>query len=94
MPYLDKAERLPLCLVVNYNTPGNVMTLTPALFPALISAIAETITEQADAVTELDQAIGDGDHVFNLRGESSIGAPSLLPAASFSFALAFSRSGC
>ncbi|QWF72254.1 dihydroxyacetone kinase subunit L [Methylomonas paludis] len=43
------------------------MTLTPALFPALISAIAETITEQADAVTELDQAIGDGDHVFNLQ---------------------------
>lgn len=43
------------------------MPITPALFPSLIDAIAATIAEHADAVTELDQAIGDGDHVFNLQ---------------------------
>ncbi len=43
------------------------MSLTPALFPELIDAVADTIAAHADAVTELDQAIGDGDHVFNLQ---------------------------
>lgn len=43
------------------------MSLTPALFPNLISCITETIASHAEAVTELDQAIGDGDHVFNLQ---------------------------
>ncbi len=43
------------------------MSLTPALFPELISRIAETISSHAEAVTELDQAIGDGDHVINLQ---------------------------
>lgn len=43
------------------------MSLTPALFPEIINAVAETIAAHAEAVTELDQAIGDGDHVFNLQ---------------------------
>lgn len=43
------------------------MPLTPANLPHLIDAISATLTEHADAITELDQAIGDGDHVFNLQ---------------------------
>ncbi len=43
------------------------MPLTPAQFPQWINAIAATINAHADTVTELDQAIGDGDHVFNLQ---------------------------
>jgi len=43
------------------------MPLTPDKFPELINAVAATINENAESVTELDQAIGDGDHVFNLQ---------------------------
>lgn len=43
------------------------MPITPALFPELINAVQATIDSHADAITELDQAIGDGDHVFNLQ---------------------------
>lgn len=43
------------------------MSLTPSLFPDLIQAIIDTIETHAEEVTELDQAIGDGDHVFNLQ---------------------------
>ena len=43
------------------------MSITPALFPEIITAIDTHIAAHADAVTELDQAIGDGDHVFNLQ---------------------------
>jgi len=43
------------------------MSCTPTLLPALIQAISETITENAEHVTQLDQAIGDGDHVINLQ---------------------------
>lgn len=43
------------------------MSISPALFPELITAINSQITEHEAAVTELDQAIGDGDHVFNLQ---------------------------
>ncbi|WKJ91867.1 dihydroxyacetone kinase subunit DhaL [Methylomonas montana] len=43
------------------------MSLTPVLFPDLIQALIDTIEVHADEVTELDQAIGDGDHVFNLQ---------------------------
>lgn len=58
------------------------MSLTPALFPELINAVAETIASHADAVTELDQAIGDGDHVFNLqRGLQALQAGSAEIAA-------------
>ena len=43
------------------------MPLTPALFPGMIQALIDTIAAHAEEVTELDQAIGDGDHVFNLQ---------------------------
>ena len=43
------------------------MPINPSLFPQLIEAINQSIDQHADAVTELDQAIGDGDHVFNLQ---------------------------
>ena len=43
------------------------MTITPAVFPNIIDAIAASIDSHADVVTELDQALGDGDHVFNLQ---------------------------
>jgi len=43
------------------------MSLRPALFPELINHIASSIADHAEAVTTLDQAIGDGDHVFNLQ---------------------------
>jgi len=43
------------------------MKLTPALLPRLIEAIADVIKKNAEEVTALDQAIGDGDHVTNLQ---------------------------
>lgn len=43
------------------------MPITPELFPELINAVSFTINQHAVAITELDQAIGDGDHVFNLQ---------------------------
>ena len=43
------------------------MPLTPALLPDFILAIQNVIQENAAEVTELDSAIGDGDHVINLQ---------------------------
>jgi phosphoenolpyruvate---glycerone phosphotransferase subunit DhaL len=43
------------------------MSCTPLLLPQLIAAINETIETNAEDVTALDQAIGDGDHVINLQ---------------------------
>lgn len=43
------------------------MTITPALVPEIISTLSAEIADHADEITELDQAIGDGDHVFNLQ---------------------------
>ncbi|MGZ4955634.1 MAG: dihydroxyacetone kinase subunit DhaL [Methylobacter sp.] len=43
------------------------MQLVPALLPSLIQAIEHTIDTNAEEVTALDQAIGDGDHVTNLQ---------------------------
>ncbi|MDD5320710.1 MAG: dihydroxyacetone kinase subunit DhaL [Methylococcales bacterium] len=43
------------------------MTFIPALLPSMIEAIANIIEKNAEEVTALDQAIGDGDHVFNLQ---------------------------
>jgi len=43
------------------------MQISPEILPRLIQAIAEVIEKNAEAVTELDQAIGDGDHVVNLQ---------------------------
>lgn len=58
------------------------MTISPTHLPELINAVAKTIAEHADAVTELDQAIGDGDHVINLqRGLQCLQANSIEIAA-------------
>ena len=43
------------------------MSISPAQFPDLINAVSASINANADEITELDQAIGDGDHVFNLQ---------------------------
>jgi len=43
------------------------MQFAPALLPSLIQAIDKTIETNAEEVTALDQAIGDGDHVTNLQ---------------------------
>jgi phosphoenolpyruvate---glycerone phosphotransferase subunit DhaL len=42
------------------------MSLNP-LLPKIIEAVAESIAKNADDITLLDQAIGDGDHVTNLQ---------------------------
>ena len=41
--------------------------MTPTLKAALIDAAAKTIVDHADALTSLDQAIGDGDHGINMK---------------------------
>jgi dihydroxyacetone kinase-like protein len=43
------------------------MQFTPEILPDLIKAVVETIDNNAEEVTALDQAIGDGDHVTNLQ---------------------------
>ncbi len=43
------------------------MQLAPVLLPSLIQAIDNVIETNAEEVTALDQAIGDGDHVTNLQ---------------------------
>lgn len=43
------------------------MSITPALVPEIITAITASVSLHADTVTELDQVLGDGDHVFNLQ---------------------------
>ena len=43
------------------------MQLVPALLPRLIKAIDLAIETNAEEVTALDQAIGDGDHLTNLQ---------------------------
>ncbi len=45
----------------------NTMSITPAQLPQLLGAINQVIETNAQQVTELDQAIGDGDHVTNLQ---------------------------
>lgn len=51
------------------------MQLVPALLPSLIQAIENVIETNAEEVTALDQAIGDGDHVTNLqRGIKALAA--------------------
>lgn len=46
---------------------GIIMPNTTALLPSLIQAVANAIENNAIELTELDQAIGDGDHVTNLQ---------------------------
>lgn len=43
------------------------MSLTPESLPVFIQEMTDAIEKNADEVTSLDQEIGDGDHVFNLR---------------------------
>ncbi|MEQ1637362.1 MAG: dihydroxyacetone kinase subunit DhaL [Methylococcales bacterium] len=43
------------------------MSITPALLPSLLQSLADVIAANAETVTALDQAIGDGDHVYNLQ---------------------------
>ncbi|EIC31117.1 MULTISPECIES: dihydroxyacetone kinase subunit DhaL [Methylomicrobium] len=43
------------------------MNVSPEILPRLIQAVADTIEKNAEEVTQLDQAIGDGDHVVNLQ---------------------------
>lgn len=53
------------------------MPITPALFPSIINTIINSINQQAEEITALDQAIGDGDHVYNLlRGLQALQASS------------------
>lgn len=49
------------------------MPYSPTILPDLIKAIVNTIEVNAEEITALDQAIGDGDHVVNLqRGISAL----------------------
>lgn len=69
------------------------MPITPAILPGLIQAIADTIEKNAEEVTALDQAIGDGDHVFNLqRGVSALMSQSA-ELAELDWAAAWQKTG-
>ncbi len=49
------------------------MHATPAILPELIQAAAKAIAANAEEVTTLDRALGDGDHVTNLtRGLNAL----------------------
>ncbi len=53
------------------------MSNSATLLPKLISAVAKAIEGNAEELTALDQAIGDGDHVSNLqRGIQALTAQS------------------
>jgi len=43
------------------------MTMQPELFKSLVKAAAEQVIASAAELTELDQAIGDGDHGANMK---------------------------
>ncbi|WP_297807736.1 dihydroxyacetone kinase subunit DhaL [uncultured Methylophaga sp.] len=43
------------------------MSISPQSIPAFLEAISQDIEANAEEVTALDQAIGDGDHVTNLQ---------------------------
>ena len=43
------------------------MAIEPTLLPEMIAAMEQIINDNVDEVTALDQAIGDGDHVYNLQ---------------------------
>ncbi|MBK8814501.1 MAG: dihydroxyacetone kinase subunit L [Methylococcaceae bacterium] len=53
------------------------MSISTATISKLIASVVETIEKNATELTELDQAIGDGDHVSNLqRGLQALTAQS------------------
>ena len=41
--------------------------MTPALLHRIILAVADDVIAHADELTELDQAVGDGDHGINMK---------------------------
>ena len=41
--------------------------MTPALLHRLILAVADEVIGRADELTELDRAVGDGDHGINMK---------------------------
>jgi dihydroxyacetone kinase-like protein len=41
--------------------------MTPALLHRMILAVADDVIAHADELTELDQAVGDGDHGINMK---------------------------
>ena len=43
------------------------MQISPKVLPDMILAVADVIEKNAEEITALDQAIGDGDHVINLQ---------------------------
>ncbi len=43
------------------------MSISTQILPELIAAVEQVIEANAEQVTALDQAIGDGDHVINLQ---------------------------
>lgn len=43
------------------------MVVASAILPELISAVSAAIEDHADELTQLDQAIGDGDHLHNIQ---------------------------
>ena len=43
------------------------MSLHPKLTPRLIQCVAKRVIDHAEELTRLDQAIGDGDHGFNMK---------------------------
>ncbi len=62
--------------------------MTPALLHRLILAVADDVIAHADELTELDQAVGDGDHGINMkrgfeavRAEARVTAEKPLPEA-------------
>jgi dihydroxyacetone kinase-like protein len=50
-----------------FNYLGSIMSLLAKQIPSFISAINQSINDNAEEVAELDRAIGDGDHVINLQ---------------------------
>ena len=43
------------------------MSCMPEILPSLIKSVSKIIEQNAEEVTELDQVLGDGDHVTNLQ---------------------------
>lgn len=49
------------------SSPDQPDSRTATQLPDLLRAVAVALEENAEAVAELDRAIGDGDHIVNLR---------------------------
>lgn len=53
--------------ISNHARNWTKMSETATVLPALIGAVQQTIADHAEEIAQLDQAIGDGDHVSNLQ---------------------------